>query len=364
MLSVKPWDWQIWQTLFLLVVLILPGVLVAGETWTVGSTHYENVRIQEVTPATVRIFHSKGITQFDLADLPVELRERFGYKEDAALKWREEDVERIEREAAAARAEQEAWKRSNPRPAGRLSTSRADQKPTAPEEVVFHKEKDLRPLYREMGLFTKDQGRRPSCTIFALVSALEFEQGRLTGQAERLSEEFLIWATLQLHPGIPLDTAFNFAEVFAALQTYGVPTHAEMPNTFGKSMGEIEPSESVIESAADRRGAIPVWFRADDPHLIERLVGALNQEKPVVVAVRWPNWRTLNRTFLLSAQKPMEDAAHAVTLVGYRNPTGNPDATTFIFRNSYGIQWGNAGCGFIRAAYLKENLLGAFFMRL
>ncbi|MEX0325808.1 MAG: C1 family peptidase [Puniceicoccaceae bacterium] len=341
-----------------------PGGLLAGENWTVGNAQYENVRIQEVTPATVRIFHSKGITQFDLADLPPDLQERFGYKAAEASSWRKADTERIEREAAAAKATQEEWRKKNPRPAGRLNTSRPDSKPASPQDVIFHKEKDLRPLYREMGLFTKDQGRRPSCTIFALVSALEFEQGRLTGQAERLSEEFLIWATLQLHPGIPLDTAFNFAEVFAALQTYGVPTHAEMPNTFGKSMGEIEPGEHVIDSAADRRGAIPVWFRADDPHLIERLVGALNQEKPVVIAVRWPNWRTLNRTFLLSGQQPMENAAHAVTLVGYRNPTGDPDATTFIFRNSYGIQWGNAGCGFIRASYLKENLLGAFFMRL
>lgn len=348
----------------MLLVILAPGGLFANETWIVDGTRYEKVRIREQTPATVTIFHSRGISKLDLADLPPELQERFHYQPAAAATWQDQESSRMDRENAEARQRLEDVRRTQPRPASPAGAPPSQPRQVPPEEVVFHRELDLRPLYRDMGLFTKDQGRRPSCTIFALISALEFEQGRLTGQAERLSEEFLIWATLELHPGIPLDTAFNFGEVFTALQTYGVPTHAEMPNTFGKSMGEIEPGKSVIESAKDRRGAIPVWFRHDDPHLIERLVNVLNQEKPIVVAVRWPNWRTLNRTFLLSGQKPMEDAAHAVTLVGYRNPTGNPDATTFIFRNSYGIQWGNAGCGFITADYLRQNLLGAFFMRL
>lgn len=340
------------------------GLPLAAETWTIDGTRYEKVRIRETTPATVTIFHSKGITQLNLANLPASLQARLGYDPTEASTWRKKESARIEKETAAARELQEARRQERLRAAAANRPANPEPQFVAAEDVVFQKELDLRPLYRDMGLFTKDQGRRPSCTIFALISALEFEQGRVSGLAERLSEEFLIWATLQMHPGIPLDSAFNFGEVFAALQTYGVPTHADMPNTFGKSMGDIHPSEAVIASAAERRGAVPVWFRADDPYLIERLVSVLNQEKPVVIGVRWPNWRTLNRTFLLSGQKPMEDAAHAVTLVGYRNPTGDPEATTFIFRNSYGVQWGNAGCGFIRAEYLKEHLLGAFFMRM
>ena len=78
---------------------------------------------------------------------------------------------------------------------------------------------------------------------------------------------------------------------------------------------------------------------------------------------RWPHWKTLQSSYLLKGQKPLENAAHAVTLVGYRNTGGAAGGTTFIFRNSYGYQWGLAGCGFVHADYLRDNIVGAFFLR-
>jgi C1A family cysteine protease len=136
-----------------------------------------------------------------------------------------------------------------------------------------------------------------------------------------------------------------------------------MPNTYGRAVEEIRPTQAAVEAAQERKTVIPVWFRRDDPHIIERIVGVLNQKKPVIIGVRWPHWRTLRNNYLLKDQKPLENAAHAVTLVGYRNNGGVAEGTTFIFRNSYGYDWGNAGCGFIHASYLRDNLVGAFFLR-
>ena len=233
-----------------------------------------------------------------------------------------------------------------------------------PSRVQFQKEVDLRPVYIEKRLLPKDQGRRPSCSVFAVVSAYEYERARRQGNAQRLSEEFLIWATLEVQPGIPLDTGFNFQEVLTALQTYGVPPYELMPNTYGKPVDQIKPDRRAFEAARANRAVIPVWFRPNDPHIVHRLVDALNNGTPVIIAVKWPHWKTLEHFNVLAAQKPIEGSGHAVTLIGYRNETGRPEDTTFIFRNSWGMKWGVGGCGFIRAAYLQEHLLAAFRLSL
>ena len=346
----------------LLLVIALGGVGPSAfgestETWQVGDTTYYKVRVREVTPATVTIFHSRGIQQLELSSLPPELQERFGYDAAGAADWEEQ--------THAARQEQ-----AEERVAGRQQRLAAQPGKPAhdilrgidPATVVIHDEVDLRPTYRDMGLFSKDQGRRPSCSVFAVVSALEYESGLQNGTPERLSEEFLIWAMRKMHPGIPVDDGYHFREVISALQAYGVPPFELMPNTIGKSIEDIQPTSEAIAAAEPRRSVATVWFRADDPQLLERIVGALNHGKPVIIGIRWPNWRTFWDTNLLHKQTPMEDAGHAVTLVGYRKSGASLDEMRFIFRNSFGPEWGLGGYAFVTGRYLRENLLSALYL--
>jgi C1A family cysteine protease len=67
---------------------------------------------------------------------------------------------------------------------------------------------------------------------------------------------------------------------------------------------------------------------------------------------------------MLRDQQPLQHAAHAVTLVGYRCPSGRPADAVFIFRNSYGVNWGLGGCAFVAASYLQRNLTAAFYLTL
>jgi hypothetical protein len=340
-----------------------PALLFA-ETWTIDGEVYERVRVHEVTPADVTIFHSGGISKFTLEELPAALRERFAFNADQAEEWQAAEAESRERERAAMEARAAEQRAAIARRKAERQQSRPNElRLPAPQNVIFHEKKDFRPFYFEKGLYSKDQGRRPSCSVFAVVSALEYEQAQRTGRAEPLSEDFLIWATLQLQTGIPIDSGFNFPEVITALQTYGVPPLAVMPNTFGKSAAEIKPTPAAVQIARQRRAVIPVWFRHDDPYLVERIVSVLNQDKPVIVAIRWPHPRTLRNNLLLKSQKPLEGAAHAVTLVGYKNSGGAEGETTFIFRNSWGYEWGAAGCAFLHEKFLRENILGACFLR-
>ena len=341
---------------FWVLVAGWPGfalILGAGE-WRVGDTVYREVRIHEQTPATVTIFHRDGISQLAIGTLPEALREGLDYDPRAAADW----LAKERREA-----EHERLIRERERQAGGEKPAALSGAEEAGSRTVFHDEVDLRPVYRELGLYPKNQGRRPSCSAFAVVGALEFARAAGGGESDPLSEEFLIWATRELYPGIDIDSGFNFEEVMSALQVYGVPPHDLMPNTLGKKVEEIEPPAEAVEAARELGEVIPVWFRPNEPSIIERLVSVLNDGNPVILGVRWPHWRSLQDTNLLSEQKPVSGGAHAVTLVGYRNTGGTAEGTTFIFRNSYGYDWGLAGFGFMKAAYLKEHIIAALYLK-
>jgi hypothetical protein len=232
-------------------------------------------------------------------------------------------------------------------------------------------------LFYQLGV--KDQGRRPSCSVFAVVSALEYQNAILTGKAEKLSEEYLIWATRRVTQrpvridgsdgagdAEPLgneDAGFSLWEVVSALRAYGVPPQEVMPNTLGGSMHLIpDPSEEVVEAARSRRRVyIHLMAARDRASQVSAMTHALNAGVPVVIGVRWPHYRTI-RGGVLSEQKPRADYAHAVTLVGYTCRSGRPEDVSFIFKNSYGARWGQGGYGRVTYRYLEENLLGAVLL--
>jgi len=330
----------------------------AEDTWEVEGTIYSKVRVHKVTPGTVTIFHSGGIQQFEIAGLPEELQERFSYDPDEAEEWKQElEEDRL------ARVAHRIANRKKEKPDKKFAwLLRNNAKLHSPELVSVHPEVDLRSSYIKYGLYAKHQGRRPSCSVFAMVSALEYNLAHRKQENKRLSEEFLIWATQKVRPGVPMDTGFNFTEVITALQNYGVPPSELMPNTFGKKVSEIKPSEEAIAAAKSFRMVTPVMFFRDDSQLLRRIIGALNTDNPVIIGIKWPHWKSLQHTNLLSAQKPVKGYSHAVTLIGYRSTDGDPDNTTFIYRNSYGQSWGVGGCGFMSASYLKENLLSALYL--
>lgn len=353
------------------VMAVLAGVpalrgAAGGETWTVGEKTYRAVRVREVTPAMVTIFHAGGVAQLELAGLPAELQTRFHFDAGAAAaanqQARADLLATAQRQREHLARAREAGRREDSPvlglPAGGLARA------TPPALTDLRESVDLRPLYREHKLTFKDQGKRPSCAVFALVSAYELEVARRTGRSEPLSEEFLIWAVHALQPGIPLDDGFHFSEVLAAFQHHGVPRLSLMPNTFGRSVQDIQPPPEAIHDASTRRAIVPIWLRPDDPAIVLRIAEILNAGTPVVVGLRWPHWRTLEATHLLRDQQPLENSAHAVTIVGYRCPGGRPEDVVFTFRNSYGLAWGLAGHGFVASSYLQRHLTAALYLTL
>lgn len=349
---------------FYLIVFCLSAPVVSASLATfdellVGSRLYRNVVVNQITPESLIIQHSRGLAQVKLRDLSPELQSHFGYNPD--------------REAAFKATKQSAKpvvKAHSPKPDA-PSQPRALERFGTPAKML--PEVDLRPTFREFDFYVKSQGRRPSCSVFAVVSALEYENAKATGQPERLSEDYLIWATREslgisnatdadYDPGRDGDLGFTLIEVVQALRRYGIPTEDAMPNTFGKGMAKIEPPDPLlIDDARTRRQIEALYVTGRTPgDKIENIIHLLNDGIPVVIGIGWPHSATLRNAPLLSKQSAQY--GHAVTLVGYVCESGTEEDLRFLFKNSWGPKWGIAGHGWITYEYMKKHLGSAVYL--
>ena len=347
------------------------GVGTTFQVLPVGPVTYHEVRVRAVTARSLVILHRDGLASIRLRDLTADLQQAFGYSPEI--------------EAAL-----DATAKISPQPVI-IKPSRTNSPATNHkfEELLQHfsqppelrPEVDLRPRFADLGLYAKSQGRRPSCAVFAVVSALEFQNAELLGYPEKLSEEYLIWATRKIlgrtklassktddaannqSPADDEDEGFALTDVVTALRTYGIAPEVKMPDTLGRKMQDIqEPSATLIDDARShqRVAVYPIPGR-DSVTILSNIVQALDAGTPVVVGLRWPHANTI-RSGYLSTQQPMPDYGHAVTLVGYRCTAQSTDSLVFIFKNSWGVQWGGAGFGQVTYGYLKANLCSSVIL--
>jgi len=336
----------------------------------VGEKKYEDVIIKSISARTVMFLHRGGMASVNLGDLPPQWQRGFGYSPEAE---RASDLaqERNRREREVRLAKQSSARRAADSNQAKSKFEKAFRAFGQPAEI-FKDGVDLRLRFRELGLYAKDQGRRPSCAVFAVVSAMEFLHAENTGEVDKFSEEYLIWATLRsinrpvaasALTGDDADTGFALTEVVTALRSYGVPLHRSMPNTMGRSMAGVDepPEEIIAEARARTQGSVHRVPGRDNLTRLNNIVQALNNGLPITIGTGWPQFHNM-RAALLDTQKP--NYSHAVTLVGYRSATGRLEDTTFIFKNSWGPAWGANGYGFASYRYLVQHLHTAVLLEI
>ncbi|HEY1108062.1 MAG TPA: C1 family peptidase [Opitutaceae bacterium] len=339
-------------------------------TLAAGKASYSDVVIRSIGPRSVTITHKGGMTSVPLRELTPELQARFRYNPAA------------EQAAAAA-----------PAPVAPSKTAPPPRKPAAPkvprsaldnllqqfgQPVTPLAENNLRPRFTEFGLGVRDQGARPSCAIYAIVTALEFQTAVATGKPQNFSEDYLIWATRKttqrIAPDAPFaatpnepgeqiaDEGFLLSEVVVALRAYGIALQDQMPNSRGRFNAIATPTEETVVTARRQQAVAvhPIPGRETRTRLAN-IVHALDAGLPVPIGLAWPHWRTIRSGFL-SAQKPLPGAYHAVTLVGYRSPKGTLEETQFIFKNSWGGTWGQGGYGTVTYGYLQQHITDAILL--
>lgn len=338
-------------------------------TLPVGRAVYHDVVIKAVNARTVVFTHRGGMASIKLRDLAPEWQARFGY-DPAAEQASDEALRRATAERQAQLAAAAAKAKAAP-PASRSRFEQVLQQ--FGQAAELRAEVDLRPRFRELELHAKDQGRRPSCAVFAVVGAIEFLNAENTGRAEKFSEEYLIWATRRTlqkpvapdaaRQGDDADEGFALTEVVMALRSYGIPLERSLPNTMGRDLAAVRepPVEVVAEARARTQGAVHAVPGRDQATQLNNIIHALNAGIPVTIGTGWPRFFNM-RAALLNSQVP--SYSHAVTLVGYRCPTGRIEDTTFIFKNSWGANWGANGYGYATYAYLSQHLHTAILLEI
>mgnify|MGYP001222436837 CR=1 FL=1 len=359
-------------------MLSSPRLLGAQEQFSelsVGERTYSRVIVKQVTPEALIIQHASGIARIPLKDLSPEQQAHFGYNPQAASDYKQKVSQQNETMRATAKANFEKRaaqiKASRRLRSGQSAADRVLSQFGAPPKI--QKEVDFRPYLKEMELHSKSQGLRPSCSVFSIISAFEYQKAVVDQQSEKLSEEFLIWATRQTL-GMNTekqerlegeDLGFTLTEVAQALQTYGVPLESDMPYSFKGEDSIQAPPLTVLEKARARIGTITVYrvVGRDTTAQLDNIVHALNEGVPVAIGLRWPsNAKRLWKAPLIDKQEPPENDYHAVTLVGYKTPTGRKEDLVFTFKNSWGPRWGAAGYGYVSYPYLKQHLRTALFI--
>lgn len=331
-----------------------------------GKEVYYNVRVVKVTPLSLVIAHRDGVGSVALADLPPDLQKKFGY-----------DPARASAEAARLQAATDSRKiQANTAPgdkaAPQLTAQQILQRFGQPPKIFA--EVNMQPRFDRLGISAKNQGARPSCAVFALVSALEYQSADKEGPAPEFSEEYLIWATLKVLGKIGLsvpksqeaniDIGFALGEVAEAVRAYGLAMADDLPYHFTLTDPRIiEPSPEVVERAKKRSPANGYYITGREPLAqISNIVQVLDAGVPVVAGIKWPEQKAYNDNVVLDAQPAMENSGHAILLVGYRTKTGKLADMEFLFKNSYGDKWGDHGYGVVSYRYLLKYLQDALFL--
>ncbi len=332
----------------------------------VGKEIYYNVRIVRVSPVSVVIAHRDGLGSVPLADLPADLQKKLGYDPARAA------AETARLQAATESRRIQANVTAGDKRAPQLTAQQILQRFGEPPKI--YAEVNMQPRFDLLGISAKSQGARPSCAVFALVSALEYQSAAADGPAPEFSEEYLIWATLKvlgkIGVAVPkgqeanIDIGFALGEVAEAVRAYGLALSGDLPYHFTLADPHvIEPAPEVVERAKKRTPANGYYITGREPAAqIGNIVQVLDAGVPVVAGIRWPEQKAYSDNVILDAQPGLENSGHAILLVGYRTKTGKLADLEFLFKNSYGEKWGDHGYGVVTYRYLLKSLQDALFL--
>ncbi|MBM4033076.1 MAG: C1 family peptidase [Planctomycetes bacterium] len=222
---------------------------------------------------------------------------------------------------------------------------------------------DLRPSIQKLALQLRDQGGRGTCSVHAMTFLLEYMYAtRKNLNFHDLSEEYLNYAA-NLVSGKMVDGDF-FSNLDLGYQKWGAYPEALVPY---KAI--FDPKYKVPQAYMDV-GKKWVRFGADFIKPWNANTGAtmgqlyevfiyLEKNTPVAIGMWWPKpgffkTTTIKGVDVMAApQKRNVDCVdgHSVAIVGYRKDPAFPGGGYFIFRNSWGANWGDQGYGYLPFDY-------------
>ena len=243
---------------------------------------------------------------------------------------------------------------------GTVSVVAADEK-ALPARV------DLAVEFDKLALPPRAQGSRDVCSLFAITGMANFEIARSQPESHtQLSEEFLIWAARKA-TGKTGEQAM-FYEALCGLNRLGICADRLMPFADTAETHPKPSDQAVAEAHHLSERWNPVWIKRWDLknpltdlqlHEIKRV---LAEHHPVACGLRWPKRDKGHRLLTVPPANEVEDG-HSILLTGYVDDATHPGGGTFLFRNSWGPDWGNHGYGEMSVGYVRAYANDALWMQ-
>lgn len=193
---------------------------------------------------------------------------------------------------------------------------------------------DLRPQLTELGFVPRAQGARGTCSIFTTCAALEFALERATGEARRMSPEFLNWSASQA-AGAPSDGNF-FHNALNGFARFGICAESTLPYRASFDAAFAPPQEALDEARVLREATskalavhwIVPWqsarFGVDETQLRE-IQAVLARGYPVAAG-----------------------SGHSRLLVGYRDDASLAGGGAFLTEDSALARFDEVSYAFVR----------------
>ena len=221
---------------------------------------------------------------------------------------------------------------------------------------------NLRPVFKKRGLSTRAQGRRGTCSVFTVTRAIEYALSEDEPLENRLSVEFLNWASDRV-TGKNRDGSF-FSDLWGGFERYGICDESQMPY-LSKFDPNRQPSPQALGHARRLRtaGLQMNWIKPWDPKrgLNEEQFAAVKETLrtgwPVCGGFLWPKNPTWTKEGVLqmAARENVRDG-HSVLLVGFRDDPVQPGGGVFLIQNTHkGRREGEMSYEYVRA-YMNDAL--------
>jgi hypothetical protein len=193
---------------------------------------------------------------------------------------------------------------------------------------------DLRPELEKLALPPRNQGPRPTCSIFTACSSLEFALAHAEGQPARMSPEFLNWAANQVSHD-HADGDF-FHQALAGFEREGLCAESTQPYAAAWDPAANPPPAALEEAHARRertRSKLAVhWIVPWSPNRF-----GLTREQFAEVK------RTLAAGWPVAA-----GSGHSRLLVGYRDDPAAAGGGVFVTSDSALAAYGEVSYEFVR----------------
>jgi hypothetical protein len=221
-----------------------------------------------------------------------------------------------------------------------MRASEADGNVAVPDRSTAARAIDLRDTFRRYGLETGVQGKRGTCSVFAVTGALEYALARRERHGTRLSVEFLNWASNDA-VGEAEDGGF-FSDLWKGFEMHGICREEEMPYQGEAFDPDRVPSAAARQSAAALRtkGFRLHWIKPWDPNKglteteFQAIRRALTRRWPVCCGMLWPKAQQWQDEVLQMAPREGVRDGHSVLLVGFEDDDRWPGGGRILTRNS------------------------------